>query len=165
MPKLPKYDRESIEQRRQYVKELMAQGFYNMEIVRALKMKGIEVDESTVRRDKKFIRKKITREIKKKPIQKILSDMEMQYDKIIRDAWSLYRRTDDKPMVKARALSIILNTIEKKSNILDNLGLIEKRMSIGLDREIKVILERGWENEGNGDKDKLQPPQIPEEVP
>jgi len=132
IPKLPKKDKKSIEIRRQYVKDLMAQGLYNTEIAEVLKTKGIEVDESTVRKDKNAIRSSVSKEIQRKPIEKILSEMEVQYEKIIREAWTLFRKSDDTPMVKARALTIATDTIEKKSKILDNLGVINRNVNVNL---------------------------------
>jgi hypothetical protein len=132
MAKLAKKDKEAIEQRRQYVKDLMAQGLYNTEMVEILKTRGINVAENTIRRDKKFIRNQVSREIQRKPIEKILSEMEVQYSKILREAWTLFRKSDDSPMVKARALNIATDTIEKKSKIMDNLGLINKGINVNV---------------------------------
>jgi len=151
MPKLTKKDKKDIEQRRQYVKDLMAQGLYNTEIVKALKLKDISVDESTVRRDKKFIRKRITKEIEKKPIKKILSDMEVQYSKVLREAWNLFRKSDDTPMVKARALNIATNIIEKKSKIMENLGLITSKLDVNLTSKEPLLVY--WGKPDEKDKD------------
>lgn len=138
MSKLSKKNKEDIEQRRQYVKDLMAQGLYNTEIVKALKSQGIEVNEITVRRDRNSIRKKVAREIQRKPIEKILSEMEVQYEKILREAWNLFRKSDDTPMVKARALNIATDTIEKKSKIMDNLGLINKGINVNVSGSLDI---------------------------
>lgn len=156
--KLSKINRADIETRRNYVKDLMAQGLYNTEIVKVLKTKGIDITEGTIRRDRNAIRRKIAREVEKKPIQKILSEMEIQYEKILRDAWTLYRKTDN-DYIKTRALKISQDIIEKKSKILDNLGIIERKINLGLDDSIKVeFVKPEWKDES---KNKVRTPHVP----
>jgi len=140
--------KQRIEERRELVKQLVVRGLNNLEIVRALKTKRIDVNEITVRRDLRVIRKGIIKEVKKEPIEDLLFKMSLQFKAIIREAWGLYYDSTTPERVKPRLLITVLNTIEKESKILFNLGIVNENKNLE-DREIVVSwVKPDWKENG-----------------
>jgi len=155
---MKKPSKEELEIRREKVKKLLVRCLTIEEIAKAL-----NVSPRTIRRDKTVIKRKILKKIKKEPIEGILFKMSLESNAVLREAWRNYYSNEALPKDKNISLRIIMESIEKQSRIMSNLGLIEKKLVLDIDNEVVVrFIKPEWKE--NGDKNKVSTPPTPEEV-
>jgi len=111
--------KELLVERRKKVMELMLQGATEAEMA-----KGLNVSMRSITTDKKNIRKTLWNNLKNNPKEYILEKYFMQNEKIIKEAWSLYRHGAEP--TKTKALAIINKSTEKFIDSMIKMGLIVK---------------------------------------
>lgn len=110
-----------IIQRQEKVKKLMIRGLTYREIAQTL-----NTTEKTVFRDAKKIKERIILEIKREPVEKVIAQMSLEANAVVREAWKMYHNEKTSDKIRISCLRLVMDTLKRNSEILLNLGIIKR---------------------------------------
>ena len=147
--------KKDIQERRERVRQLIAEGLSSREIAIALK-----VALRTIQYDRQEINKEILETLRGKTVENLLSDFLLKYDSIYKEARKTYRNTSN-DNAKIGALRIMQQQERDKIILLQSLGFLTRVKEIigfsGLDENnslsVKAALERIRERNNNETND------------
>ena len=147
--------KKDIQERRERVRQLIAEGLSSREIAIAVK-----VALRTIQYDRQEINKEILETLRGKTVENLLSDFLLKYDSIYKEARKTYRNTSN-DNAKIGALRIMQQQERDKIILLQSLGFLTRVKEIigfsGLDENnslsVKAALERIRERNNNETND------------
>lgn len=126
-----------VEERREKVRKLIAEGLSLREIALALK-----VSLRTIQYDRQKINKEIIETLRGKAVENILADFLLKYDSIYKEARRTYRNTVN-DNAKVGCLRVMQQHERDKITLLQSLGFLEAaRESLGVSGEEPLTVAR-----------------------
>ena len=129
-----------VEERREKVRQLIAEGLSSKEIASLLK-----VALRTIQYDRQRITREVIETLRGKAVENILADFLLKYDSIYKEARKTYRNTSN-DNAKIGALRIMQQHERDKIQLLQSLGFLNTvRESIGVSGEELLTLSQARE--------------------
>lgn len=130
----------TAEVRRAWVRKGLAQCLRPKQIHQLLLENNIQCSEKTVDRDVAAVREEVRKSLKAdaNPLENTLSDYEIKYDYLLREAWNLYN-TSNNESTKAKLVRSIGDLLAQRIKIFQSLGIVHESQQSSREITIKWI--------------------------